>query len=199
MKRIKQPNGIGNDRVVKLKGYGESQQQPDESAPPFRPPSWGWDYVRACLNPSVKATVEARCNAANLHKQRYYEKMKDPAFVRWLYQTVREATFEEANFVRVSHLRLCLDEVNVDPSDRLTAIKLWYEHNRTQGDVVDNEATSEEDEKMTKLCKDVMRMEIEKSRAFNVPLPDDYRSIVERHGIDTGRMLRHEAAEVKDR
>jgi hypothetical protein len=110
--------------------------------------------VRACLNPSVKATIEARCKAANLHKQRYYEKMKDP----WLHQSVREATFEEANFVRVSHLRLCLDEVNVDPSDRLTAIKL-----------------------------------------FNVPLPADYQSMVERHGIDTGRVLRHEAAEVKDR
>jgi len=119
--------------------------------------------------------------------------------VRWLHQTLREATFEEAHFVRVSHLRLCLDEVNVDPSDRLSAIKLWYEHNGTQGDAADNEATSEEDERMTKLYKAVMRMEIEKSKTFNVPLPDDYQAIVERHGIDTGRMLRHEAAEVKDR
>ncbi|MGH9339085.1 MAG: phBC6A51 family helix-turn-helix protein [Acidobacteriota bacterium] len=101
----------------------------------LEPNAWAWRLLRAYLDPDVKASVTARCEAAKVDRKTFYRALKNPKFVAWFRHMLQESVISDMSDVRQSHLKLCLD-------GNLEAIKLWYEK---YGDFVPSQRLITED------------------------------------------------------
>lgn len=89
----------------------------------YEPPEWGWRMVDAFLDPDVKDTTRARCEAAGISSPVWYKWINRPDFKEWLDGFVSGCanswTVAATHRVR----RALLDECK---AGNLDAIQLWF-------------------------------------------------------------------------
>src|SRR5688572_15072903 len=94
-------------------------QKPNETQRRYSPPAWGYKYVLAVLDPEIRPTKTARCEAIGIDRTTLWTAEKDAQFVEWFQQQIL-LQMHDAHEVRTALVRKCL-------SGDVEAIRLYLE------------------------------------------------------------------------
>lgn len=122
----------------------------DKGEQKYQPPAWAFRYLAACLDWDIKATVSARCKAANVSRTTYYEVVCDENFVNWLNDRFERTIHSEHREVRTALLKRCI-------AGDLAAIELWHQLYAdfipTQRNIVDSDLSGLSNEQLAEIAR----------------------------------------------
>lgn len=120
-KKLKKPTRTPKPvKIPAIAPPADSPETDDKTGQNWRPPDWGYRYLAACLDWDLKATISARCEAAGISRQTFYQAQQDEQFVNWLNDRFNRTIQSEHREVRTALLKTCM-------RGDLAAIQLWHQ------------------------------------------------------------------------